>query len=162
MYVQNNPTVAAVAAESVASGVASLSDDCNLMHLEIPKPQAQTWSMSQATITSASITPACTKSTMSTASNNANEPVQTILSASDRQTGLANPGTFGVTAVGGIATIATVPTTTLLAPNQLHHIVSMPQVPSLFFSLMVMHELSVPMSHIGRQEESLCVGQKSF
>ena len=120
---QNGPTSTAVAAGGVASGVASLANDFNLMQLETPEPERRTGSVSQAT-TAASTATARTTPTASTASTSANGSAQTTSSASDQRSVLAVPGAAGVAAVGGAATIAAatggntrVPTPTSPAPN---------------------------------------------
>ena len=138
---QNGPILATVAGESVTSGVASLSEGCNLNHLGIPKTPVQTGSISQATITTASTTPARVIFNMSTASSSANNAAQTIISTSDQQTGLAEPVAIGVAAVGGATTITTVtsgnasvPASVSPSPNQPLY-TSILQVPSLCLSL---------------------------
>ena len=120
---ENGPTSTAVAAGGVASGVASLANDFNLMQLETPEPERRTGSVSQATTAASTATTRSTP-TASKASTSANGSAQTTSSASDRQSVLAVPGAAGVAAVGGAATIATatggntrVPTPTSPAPN---------------------------------------------
>ena len=119
---ENGPTSTAVAAGGVASGVASLANDFNLMQLETPEPERRTGSVSQAT-TAASTATARSTPTASTASTSANGSAQTTSSA-DRRSVLAVPGAAGVATVGGAATIAAatggntrVPTPTSPAPN---------------------------------------------
>ena len=146
---QNGPTSAAVAAGTVAGGVASLADDFNLMQLETPETQRRTGSHSPATTTASTTTTGAT-STMSTTSNSTNGAAQGTNSASDRQTGLAVAGTAAVAAVGGAATVASatggnarVPTPSSPAPNPSQRTPT-PQVldvyvNSLSFSLSLSH-----------------------
>ena len=144
---QNGPTSTAVAAGGVASGVASLANDVNLMQLETPEPQRRTGSVSQATTTSSTATARATP-TASTALSSANGSAQTTTSpASDRQSVLAVPGIAGVAAVGGAATTAAatggnarVPTPTSPAPNPPQRTPT-PQVLGLFLYSMIQYHL---------------------